>query len=314
MDKLIKFAIVLVILASAGGVGGYSYSIGAAVNTATGIGAAFGGIALLLFECSLAPMGGRALGKREYVAGLAYFLLLFIFVLPVVTSLDFGFTSSLFSSARARAAVSAFDVSAVPKRSAGEVQAEIDGLLLDPALGNCLVQDGPKTKARCPRVAELRQELAAAKAFEGKTAGGVVVGEADPRASMLARRTGYSADGIADVLNVMTALALAFARVAGCYYLFGHNTPVTAQAEAPAAEKSPKPVLVSVEGVTRHPVVASLETLGARKGEWHGITQRALASALGVPLSRANAALRDAETAGAVSVRTGAGGTQVRVA
>ena len=48
-------------------------------------------------------------------------------------------------------------------RPAATVKADIDGLLLDPRVGDCSVMDGPRSKAACPRVASLRAELGQAE-------------------------------------------------------------------------------------------------------------------------------------------------------
>lgn len=50
-----------------------------------------------------------------------------------------------------------------PTRAPGEVQAEIDALLLERGADGCLSVDGPVTKRVCPKVADLRIELARAK-------------------------------------------------------------------------------------------------------------------------------------------------------
>jgi len=56
--------------------------------------------------------------------------------------------------------------SLAPARASGEVQAEIESLLLTRGAGNCAVVDGPVTRRVCPRVADLRIELARAQRRE----------------------------------------------------------------------------------------------------------------------------------------------------
>ena len=48
-------------------------------------------------------------------------------------------------------------------RPAATLKAEMDGLLLDPRVGDCAAIDGPRSKATCPRVATLRAELGQAE-------------------------------------------------------------------------------------------------------------------------------------------------------
>lgn len=56
--------------------------------------------------------------------------------------------------------------SLAPARASGELQAEIESLVLTPGAGNCAVVDGPVTRRVCPRVADLRVELARAQRRE----------------------------------------------------------------------------------------------------------------------------------------------------
>ena len=51
-------------------------------------------------------------------------------------------------------------------RPSGSVQAEIDGILINPVLDGCKEINGPRTRETCPRVSELRTELATAQATE----------------------------------------------------------------------------------------------------------------------------------------------------
>lgn len=79
-------------------------------------------------------------------------------------------------------------------RPASTVKAEVEGLLADRMVGNCSLIDGPRSKATCPRVSELRAELGnaerreaieteLAKPIDTKSAS---VGKADPGATALA--------------------------------------------------------------------------------------------------------------------------------
>ena len=56
--------------------------------------------------------------------------------------------------------------SLAPTRASAAIQAEIDGILIDPRLEGCVSINGPRTKEACPRVAVLKTELATAKATE----------------------------------------------------------------------------------------------------------------------------------------------------
>lgn len=52
-------------------------------------------------------------------------------------------------------------------RPSAAISAEIDGILLDPKLDGCKEINGPRTREKCPHVADLRKELATAQSTEG---------------------------------------------------------------------------------------------------------------------------------------------------
>lgn len=286
-------------------VGAYAWSTGSAVNAFTGAVFAAGAVGLLVFECALAPMAGRARAAGD-LAGAAGYLATLAVVLPVVCSLDVGFVSTTFSDARAHRAVVAVDTAAVPRRSAAEVRAEVNAILLDRKLGDCTVVNGPATREKCPRVAELRIELANAEAFEAKTAAGEPVGEVDARADLLARRTTLDASAWADALTLLTALAFGFARVAGSYHVFGH-APRPAPVVATALPRQEAPRSAVVVQLERH------RPRGFLADQWFEVRQREIADGLGLSLSRANKALKEAAEAGLIGLDTSTGKTRVRL-
>lgn len=53
-----------------------------------------------------------------------------------------------------------------PERASAALKAEIDGILIEPKLGDCAKIDGPRTREVCPKVVALRSELARAVASE----------------------------------------------------------------------------------------------------------------------------------------------------
>ena len=55
---------------------------------------------------------------------------------------------------------------ALPSRPSAAIQAEIDGILIDPRLEGCKEINGHRTKETCPHVADLRTELAKAQGIE----------------------------------------------------------------------------------------------------------------------------------------------------
>lgn len=52
------------------------------------------------------------------------------------------------------------------KRPSSAIDAEIQGILIDPKLEGCKEINGPRTREKCPHVAELRKDLAEAQATE----------------------------------------------------------------------------------------------------------------------------------------------------
>ena len=61
--------------------------------------------------------------------------------------------------------------SLAPTRASGARQAEIEGILIDPRLEGCVSINGPRTKEACPRVAELKTEVASNGAGHGTRQG-----------------------------------------------------------------------------------------------------------------------------------------------
>lgn len=55
-------------------------------------------------------------------------------------------------------------------RPSAVISAEIQGILLDPKLDGCKEINGPRTRGKCPHVAELRKELATAQTIENDRA------------------------------------------------------------------------------------------------------------------------------------------------
>lgn len=111
-------------------------------------------------------------------------------------------------------------------RPATTIHAEIEGLLIDPRVGDCSKIDGPKSRATCPVVANLRAELATTERREtlertlaglsappGATAAAAVKA-ADPGATALVAYltalglTNVSPAGIAEFLVLVPVLAL----------------------------------------------------------------------------------------------------------
>lgn len=52
-------------------------------------------------------------------------------------------------------------------RPSAAISAEVQGILLDPRLDGCKEINGPRTREKCPHVADLRKELATAQSTEG---------------------------------------------------------------------------------------------------------------------------------------------------
>jgi hypothetical protein len=81
-------------------------------------------------------------------------------------------------------------------RASGELQALIDGVMIDPRAGGCLAVDGPFTKTHCPQVAEWKVEQARSqhrsqleqtiREAQGTMASGPVAKAADPGSEALA--------------------------------------------------------------------------------------------------------------------------------
>ena len=228
-------------------------------------------------------------------------------------------------------------------RPAAELQSLIDGILIDPRAGGCVVLDGPFTREHCPKVAEWRAEQARAQrrteleatmhAAEANMASGPVAKTADPGAAALAAYLvifGFEVEPnlLTEALILVGVLALEVGSALSVVLVqaAGGRTPYRAppaRQEGLTSVPEPQPVVHVVHPTnmalsddtanTRAKVKkAILNQLNQKGGSLAG-SERGLAALIGANRSTVRRAVHGLVAAGLIALEASRNGTVLRL-
>lgn len=327
----------------------FGFIVGSHQHVLLGIvfaGAALGGELLKPFAVSEAI---DSFGRWHIVRGLACVALALVCIVYSFTAelgLAAGSRSDL-AAARAAQAEAARTVTAERQRAeaelatlpvarpAGQVQAELDGLLIRPGVNGCVVIDGKVTREVCPRVAELRSEKAVAERRDqlatviSRTASGPpqAVQQADPLAGAVAtyaQAAGWSSWTAEAVLPWLALIPVLFLELGSALAVvvvrgIGGPTPQIPAVAAPEAVQTPSDEVVQPRParprkVTSGPVLGDMAARLKRAGGTIEGSQRQLAKTLGTSKTTVHRALHMLVTSGAAVMTATPAGTRLVLA
>ena len=224
-------------------------------------------------------------------------------------------------------------------RPALELQSLIDGVLIDPRAGGCVVIDGKFTRENCPKVAEWRAEYARSQRrdhleqsiHEAETvmASGPIAKTSDPAATALATYLaifGLSVEPslLTELLILIGVLALELGSALSLVLVRAVSGNTTAGPEAARlqnlnSEPHPESVVQVVhpqstgDAASREKVMAAILNQLAERGGTVSGSERGLAALLGASKPTVRRAINSLALAGLVIAEASRNGTMLRL-
>lgn len=323
----------------------YGFSLGYKSSLATGLLfglAALGGEVLKPFavEAAYSSLAKRMWGKGAIAVVLAIACLAYSFSAELrftATALgdDIAVRQSVVddvAKVKGSRDTLAASLAALPTpKQASAWQKEIDATLANKKAGGCVEDNGPFTKANCPRVRDLRTKIGQAERrpailaeiarLDAELSKQRIVGEADPAAASIAAYAGalgvgkWEADQVSPWLSVLPVLFIEIGSAFGLL-LAGWSTPRSTIAENPV----PMPVhaVPDVHGITAEWTGPSegaeiIDFLKAQGGQFKGGQQR-IAERLGMSKTTVNRRLKELREKGLLVTEEARGSTMFKLA
>jgi uncharacterized membrane protein len=235
------------LLIGAGAFANYRYGLSLGSNELEKFIAGNASIGADLFNAIGLLLVAWAFSTGRWVQGLAgTFVLVLTFLYALNAGLGFAAsTRDEMIAVRQHASNEAKKVEALSvSRPSASIQADMDGILLDPRAGGCKEINGKYTRQHCPRYFKLKEELGRAQQFEslaGKTDQSFV-GEADPLGANLVYfldRLGYAtkAEDIRPWQSLLFVLLVVFGGPIALWMAESRIQTVPTPTEPPKTEK-----------------------------------------------------------------------------